>query len=304
MPKRYHIALNLIALSLIVYMGVGLFYSVVNSRLRKPHVRETASAPAAQVTAYQKPATQEYEAITKRNLFGSTDKPAAEEKEVEVVENIEALEPTSLNVTLLGTVTGTPKNAYAVIEEKTNRKQGLFKVGDSIQNAVVKRILRGKVILTVGDKDEILTMDEAGPKAPANNRVASRSSTSKGPGNTRSGTRLPAPRSKPGQTVINVDREDIDESLTNINSLLSQVRIRPHFREGKPDGLAVSKIKSDSIFAKLGLQEGDVVQAVNDQTIRSPDDVLALYKKLRAGSAVAIQIDRNGRSQTINYNFQ
>jgi len=302
MPKRYHVAFNLIALSIAIYIGVDLFYSVVRSRLRQVDTQTIAVTPTRQAAAYQKPGAEDYQVITKRNLFGSVDKQPAEE--VKVLEDIEALEPTSLKVTLLGTVTGSKRNAFAVIEEKAKRKQGLFKVGDTIQNAVIKKILRGKVILTVGDKDEILTMDEAGLPPPAKGRIASRSATSKSSGPRRPTTRLPVSRSGAGQRVITVDRSDIDESLTNINTLLSQVRIRPHFKDGKPDGLAVSRIKDGSLFSKLGLREGDVVQAVNDKSIRSPDDVLALYKKLRAGSEVAIQIDRNGQKQTINYTFR
>jgi len=302
MPKRYHVAFNLIALSIVIYIGVDLFYSVVRSRLRQIDTQTIAVTPTRQAAAYQKPGAEDYQVITKRNLFGSVDKQPAEE--VKVLEDIEALEPTSLKVTLLGTVTGSKRNAFAVIEEKAKRKQGLFKVGDTIQNAVIKKILRGKVILTVGDKDEILTMDEAGLPPPAKGRIASRSATSKSSGPRRSTTRLPVSRSGAGQRVITVDRSDIDESLTNINTLLSQVRIRPHFKDGKPDGLAVSRIKDGSLFSKLGLREGDVVQAVNDKSIRSPDDFLALYKKLRAGSEVAIQIDRNGQKQTINYTFR
>jgi general secretion pathway protein C len=302
MPKRYHVAFNLIALSIVIYIGVDLFYSVVRSRLRQVDTQAIAVKPTPQAAAYHKPGAADYQAITKRNLFGSADKQPPEE--VEVVEDIEALEPTSLKVTLLGTVMGSPRNAYAVIEETTRRKQGLFKVGDTIQNAVIKKILRGKVILTVGDKDEILTMDEAALPSPAKGQVASRSASSKFRSPRRAATKLPAPRAGERQSVITVDRSDVDESLTNINTLLSEVRIRPHFKNGKPDGLAVSRIKDGSLFSKLGLQEGDVVQAVNDNAIRSPDDVLALYKKLRAGSEVAIQVNRNGQSQTINYNFR
>jgi general secretion pathway protein C len=303
MPKRYHIAFNLIALSIIIYIGVDLFYSVVRSRLRQVDDTQTiAVTPTPQAVAYQKPRVEDYQAIMKRNLFGSADKQPPEE--VEVVEDIEALEPTSLKVTLLGTVTGTPRSAYAVIEETTKRKQGLFKVGDAIQNAVIKKILRGKVILTVGDKDEILTMDEAALPTPTKGQIASKSGISKFRSPGRAAPKSPASKSRAGDSVITVDRSDVDESLTNINTLLSEVRIRPHFKDGKPDGLAVSRIKDGSLFSKLGLQEGDVVQAVNNNAIRSPDDVLALYKKLRAGSEVAIQVNRNGQSQTINYTFR
>jgi hypothetical protein len=73
--------------------------------------------------------------------------------------DIEAFKKTSLNLKLWGTITGKNVRAYAIIEETTNRKQKLYREGDVIQNAVVKRILRGKVILSIDDNFEILDIE-------------------------------------------------------------------------------------------------------------------------------------------------
>jgi general secretion pathway protein C len=195
-------------------------------------------------------------------------------------EAIETLEPTSLKIALLGTVAGSEQNAVAVIEEKKLRKQGLYRVGDSVQGAMVKMILRGKVILRVGDKDEILTMEENTSKS--------------GNGKGRSGD----------QTSIRVRRSDIEKSMKNINTLLSQVRIRPHFKNGEADGLSISRIRPNSIFTKLGLRNGDVVQAIDETPIQSPDDILSFYEKIKSGSKISIQITRRGRQKTINYEMR
>jgi len=300
MPKRYQTIFTLLALSITIYMGVGLFYSIVRSKLRQVDIKTIALEPAPQASAYQKPGLSDYRPIMERNIFGSADKPPEEVK----VEDIEALEPTSLKVTLLGTVMGSPRNAFAVIEETAKRKQGLYKIGDTIQDAVIKVILRGKVVLTVGDKDEILSMEES-PSQPAGKEPVTSRPVPRPAARARSVPTRPA-SSAPAATegTIRVERSDVEESLTNINKLMSQVRIRPHFRDGNPDGLALSRIGEESLFSKLGLQDGDIVQAVDDKKIQSPDDVLALYKKLRSGSEVAIQIDRQGRRQTLNYRFE
>jgi general secretion pathway protein C len=224
-----------------------------------------------------------------RNLFGSTDAIAQQDKE----EDIEALEPTTLKLALLGTVSGSSRNTYAVIEETNKRKQGLFKVGDSIQDAVIKSIQRGVVVLKVGDKVEKLTMDEAAAR-------------STGPKKGRVSSRPRSPREEgPGRTItVRVSRSDVEASLKDINQLLTQARVRPHFKDGKPDGLAINRIKKGSFFSKLGLRDGDIVQAIDNTSIRSPDDILALYKKLKSGSGVGIQINRKGQQQTINFTFR
>jgi general secretion pathway protein C len=225
-----------------------------------------------------------------RNLFGSTDAIVQEVKE----QDIEALEPTTLKVALLGTVSGSSRNTYAVIEETNKRKQGLFKVGDSIQGAVIKSIQRGVVVLRVGDRDEKLTMEEAAARSTQTQKGRAASTPSRGR------------REAPGGTgrTITVRRSDVEASLQDINELLTQARVRPHFKDGNPDGLSISRIKRGSFFSKLGLRDGDVVQAIDNQDIRSPDDILSLYKKLKSGSGMGIQIDRKGQQQTINYTFR
>jgi general secretion pathway protein C len=291
MPKRYHTIFNLLALSIIIYIGVDTFYTVVRARLRQDDTKTFVvkhQQPSGQVQ--KKPSFDHYQAIMGRNLFGSTDAIAQAVKE----QDIEALEPTTLKVALLGTVSGSSRNTYAVIEETNKRKQGLFKVGDNIQGAVIKSIQRGVVVLRVGDKDEKLTMEEAAARSTQTKKGRVASTPSRGPRQTPRGT---------GRTIT-IRRSDVEASLEDINELLTQARVRPHYKDGNPDGLAISRIKRGSFFSKLGLRDGDVVQAIDDEDIRSPDDILSLYKKLKSGSGMGIQIDRKGQQQTINYTFR
>ena len=280
MTKLFYTILNIVALSLVVYIGVDTFYRVVSSKLKGVNNKEIVMEPLPTAEERKRSSLSSFQIITERNLFGSLDKASKDVNE----EEIEALEPTSLKVALLGTVTGSEQNAFAVIEETDKRKQGLYKIGDSVQNATVKKILREKVVLRVGTKDEILTMEES---------AASRRDKGRGP-------------SKPTErgSTITVSRKDIQSSLEDINKLMSQVRIRPHFKEGQSDGLSVSRIKGGSIFSKLGLRNGDIVQKINGEPINSPDEVLGLYEKLKSGSRVSLEVTRRGEPKTMNYRFR
>ena len=280
MTKLFYTILNIVALSLVVYIGVDTFYRVVSSKLKGVNNKEIVMEPLPTAEERKRSSLSSFQIITERNLFGSLDKASKDVNE----EEIEALEPTSLKVALLGTVTGSEQNAFAVIEETDKRKQGLYKIGDSVQNATVKKILREKVVLRVGTKDEILTMEES---------AASRRDKGRGP-------------SKPTErgSTITVSRKDIQSSLEDINKLMSQVRIRPHFKDGQSDGLSLSRIKGGSIFSKLGLRNGDIVQQINGEPINSPDEVLELYEKLKSGSRVSLEVTRKGEPKTMNYRFR
>ncbi|MBW2171687.1 MAG: hypothetical protein JRF69_06855 [Deltaproteobacteria bacterium] len=167
MPKRYNIIFNFVALSVIIYIGVDIFYTVLEARLRQRDANAVVAQPMTDSSKAEKPPLNHYQLIMSRNIFGSKTTPS----DFVEPEDIEALEPTTLSIALLGTVSGSPRNTYAVIEETDKRKQGLFRVGDNIQGGSIKKILRGKVILSVEDRDEILTMEESAKrsreKAPA-----------------------------------------------------------------------------------------------------------------------------------------
>jgi general secretion pathway protein C len=280
MTKLFYTILNIVAVSLVVYIGVDTFYRVVSSELKGVNTKEIVMEQIPNAEESKRSPLSSFKVITGRNLFGSLDKASDDVNE----EEIEELELTSLKIALLGTVTGNEQNAFAVIEETDKRKQGLYKIGDSVQNATVKKILREKVVLRVGTKDEILTMEES---------AASR----------RDKRRRPSKSTERGSTIT-VSRKDIQNSLKDINNLMSQVRIRPHFKDGQSDGLSVSRIRGGSIFSKLGLRNGDIVQKINGEPINSPDEVLMLYEKLKSGSRVSLEVTRKGKPKTMNYRFR
>jgi len=142
--------------------GVELFYAFIDHALFQEtagYRKITSSVILSGESVKNNIPSQNYKIILDRNLFGAfsdSSGQAAKKKDP-----LEGLKPTSLNVVLMGTVIGSDAEKSAVILEKGKRKQELYHVGDSIKGAIVKDILRGKVILDVHDRDEILDMSEA-----------------------------------------------------------------------------------------------------------------------------------------------
>jgi general secretion pathway protein C len=279
----YNILFNLAALSALSYIGVDMFYRTLSFQLTDTQASEMAEVAIPEKVHRQRTPSKDFDVIVDRNIFGSAKATAGDVKTPDIQkEDIEALEPTTLNIALLGTVTGPEENARAVIEDSGRKIQGLYRVGDAIQNATIQRIVRGKVVLRVGDKNEVLSMDapESGTSGHA----------SAGPG--------------PSKDTVTLARSDIHESLQNINQLLTQARIRPHLTDGKPDGFILSYIKTDSFFTQLGLQRGDVVKRINGRPINTPEDAFSFYKAVESGEPLSMEIVRGGQPRTINYQFK
>jgi general secretion pathway protein C len=280
MSTRFQTILNILALAVITFLAVDFFYMIIMIRLNKIDTYAITIPRQPYVINEGKPGLDYYRAAMETDLFGAVEEVRREIR----AEEIENLEPTSLKIALLGTVVGGALNSFAIIEEKDKKRQGLYKVGDAIQSAVVKRILRGKVILRVNDKDTILTIEES-----ATPRQRTEDS---GSGSLEEGE------------IITVSRTDVARSLKDVHRLLTQARVRPHFLKGEPQGLSVSRIRSGSIFTKLGLKNGDIVQRIDGNEIKSPDDVLEMYKKLTMGTEVSIEILRKGTTKKIHYRFE
>ncbi|MCP4683580.1 MAG: PDZ domain-containing protein [Desulfobacterales bacterium] len=279
MTKIYHTIFYFVTLFVIAYMGVDIFYRIVISGLDQINTEETMARRIPDIEHRKKAPLAYFRVIAERNLFGSIEGSFGDIN----VDEIKNLEPTSLNVVLLGTVTGDDKDAYAVIKEKGNKKQDLYRVGDSIEKAVVKKILRGKVVLNFKGRDEILIMEE-----PRSSQASKRHS----PGPTATGS------------SITLKRSDMRGPLKNINRLLSEVKIRPHLKSGKADGVSLSGIKGGSVFSKMGLVNGDIVREIDGIAIRSPDDIMRLYKQLKFGSRVSLLLSRQGNMRRMEYSFR
>jgi general secretion pathway protein C len=298
MINRYFTIANFLLITMGVYLCVNAFYTFVTARLdygisAGVTVNRVSSSPVE----LSHPPLAEYTAITKRNIFNSSTE---EQEAAPVVENkldLEKLKQTDLKLKLWGTVTGQNEGAYAVIEDTKARQQNLYRAGDSIQNAVVKLILREKVILNVGDNDEILAMEENIGKS-GRSRAGRRDARSPSP---TSGKKLPV-SSYPRKIKLKGDQ--IAKSMENLGEFMEQATLRPHIEDGQAAGISITGIKPNAIFRKMRLRNGDIITGVNGDSIDSVEDALKVVEQLSSGSEIQLQIKRRGREQSLDYSIE
>ena len=75
--------------------------------------------------------------------------------------------------------------------------------------------------------------------------------------------------------------------------------LRRHFGVPEDAGVLVAKVVDDSAAANAGVQVGDVLTAVGGDTIDSTGDLLLTVGKLEPGSAVDLELWRDGTLQTL-----
>ncbi len=291
MIKKIFPIINTLLATAVIFFCVKIFYSIVTANMGQTPVLQASDSQVTLPKEVKSKPLSDYKSITERNIFKIIDTPSGL---IPPIVNNEAA-PIQLNLKLWGTIVS-GENSYAVIEDRDKREQNLYKKGDSVQGAIVKTIMREKVILTHNGQDKSLDMEDSG--APGKGREFA--SRSKGGEKSRSSKS----RSKGRTQNIKLKRSQIEDAFSNMNDLMKDVRVRPHFVDGEADGLRISSIKAKSIFRRMGLRNGDVISAVDGHRLQSMDDGLRLIESLKSSSNMELQIKRRGRDRTIKYEIK
>jgi len=185
--------------------------------------------------------------------------------------------------------------ATAAIEDAAAHRQDLYRVGDAIAGATVAAIDWDRVTLQRGGVEEVLELarpestDTAAPTIDVPVRTAD------------------ARDDRIRQTSANafvVDRRELTGAADNMSALMTQLRAVAEERDGRPAGFRLFRIDDDSLFRRLGLQNGDVVQRVNGNAIADPSALLGFLGRLKTEPRVAVDIVRGGTPRTLVYDIR
>jgi general secretion pathway protein C len=105
-----------------------------------------------------------------------------------------------------------------------------------------------------------------------------------------------------GDNRYEVQHRVIEGTLSNLNSIATQARIVPSFKNGVANGFKLFSIQPGSLYSAIGVENGDVIQKINGYEINSPDKALEVYQKLRDSRHITIEIERGGQAIRKEYN--
>jgi type II secretion system protein C len=292
--KSALILLQFLLLTIAAYESAGILYKdMLPGNNSKPLDRLKSAGSIQDPKEKLPPASpsKNYEIISTRNIFDVLIhklEPTGRETQTQTTDPV-PLKKTELKLALWGTVISeSPSGSYAVIENQAKREQSLYQTGDTVADAVIKQILRNKVILTLDNQDQVLEVDDS--KHPA--------------GLTTAALPLPELEDPPDPLSPHPLEDTASESDPgDISDLMKQVRIRPYFSNGKLSGVLLYGIRNDSIFQSAGFRNGDIIQTVNGNQISSPEEAQAVYQVLQEGEAgsqtIPVTLLRQGKTMEI-----
>ena len=304
--------LNLLFIALGSYFVAGAANAVVGRGIRViPTVDDVGMLPGS--LAVKTAAHASLSAVAERNLLGlkrenlapPAEGPGAEQPALVSGRDFKEseLQACSINATLRATmvVDGDPEWSMAVIVNNTTRDPAMYTINDGSN-----QIADDAVLVAVRSREVIVRRRDHFERCLGEGDNAAAAPPPAAPANNSDEPPPPIPGDMTGvnkvsDTDYRVDRAELDRTLANLNEVATQARIVPSFKNGKPNGFKLFSIKPGSIFAKIGMQNGDVIQKINGYDMNSPDRALEIYTKLRDATSLTIDLQRRGNNQTMNY---
>ena len=293
--RRLFLVVDLVLALGLAYMGylvVGQTLGSGEGALVRASFPEATEAPAPQFARLAPRSA--YDAVVAANLFGQAGRnapppalPPPPPTPVEV--------ETTLPLALVGTSTaGDPISRFgsAIIRHNDSRRTDTYFVGQEILPQVTLQQVHDRVVLLENKRNnqiEQLFMDD---DREVRRPPASAVPTAAGP--------AAAP---PGSfaTRVTLDRQEVlDDLFANYADAAGQLDAEFHMDErGNLAGVTASNWNAFPLAGQLGLQNGDVIQSVNNEVIDSEQKIMELMTKYRNASTFRLGILRDGQPRVM-----
>ena len=107
------------------------------------------------------------------------------------------------------------------------------------------------------------------------------------------------------ETQFVVPRALIDSNLKDLDALSKLGRALLHRGpDGEYDGYRLSAIRRSSLGDQLGIRNGDVIHAVNGQSLDSVQNAMGAFQTMNSSNKFSFEVTRRGQTMTLNYDVR
>jgi general secretion pathway protein C len=230
---------------------------------------------------------------------------AAEQHVEEGVFNPDQCEQSGVNAELLATiVSSVPEASVAMFADKAKQETDSYKVGDKLMDqAEIMAIEWRRVLVKRSGRCESFSLQEQKEGVPSDAVATAPPPEQPAEGNP-DGPKFGEGVKQTGGDEYEIPKAEIDNVLSNLNQIATQARIVPSFHNGKANGFKLFSIRPGSLYSKIGIQNGDIIQKINGFEINSPDKALEIYSKLKDAQSISVDLVRRGKTKSLSYNIR
>lgn len=231
-----------------------------------------------------------------RNIFNSAGEVPNQEElldDNELPVAVEQCNKPTLDLKVIGIIYLGTDNSVVSVREASYSQSDTYRVGDLLEgheDVQVLAVERDQMIIDNGGRRECYELKKGGKVA----RVSSKSPRERQPRN-----RQVRGGSAGGGTVI-LDSAWVEAELgPGFGNIMQSARVVPNDIGGRINGFKVFAIKPNTLFSKIGLKNGDIVQKINDTSLEQAEQGFALYQTFQEDQEIVFNIMRKNRPQTI-----
>lgn len=238
--------------------------------------------------------------ILEKGLFGAATKgqlTTIETPRTAIAATSEAAQPAvPTDLTLLGTVAGTPRQSFALIRKTSTNEERVFKIGEQVFNlGLLSAVEKEAVTLNNNGKTTTLRTPDSAleePKPAAVTPKANKKPAASG---------IVAASTSSGGII---EQRALNAALNNIGQVMTDARMLPYSKDGVVEGFELSEVRAEGVFGSIGLKDGDVLQKINDFPIDSPEKAIQSFMTLKGQTNIRLGLIRDGSPTTLSYEIR
>ncbi|MBI5298946.1 MAG: hypothetical protein HY877_01440 [Deltaproteobacteria bacterium] len=310
--KQYLWVLDLLTIFLCAFFGakltnvyLGQWFGADQEGLKPPAIEETTNLSVVA------PPFSDYKIIAERNIFDSTELPPEEpppDLNATAVPTGEAVK-TGLTIKVVGVLVvgaGMDDRSSATIAGGEGGQTDTYAVGSEngfAPSTKLTKVKPDRIEFVHSGRLEYALIEENGVESifgPPPSLTASSPTVPQA-------SKEPVPAGqgikKSGENKFVIDHKEVQNALSNMEQLYTDIRAVPNFAGGKVLGMKILSVKQGSIFDKLGLQRGDILERINNQEL----DVkrgFEIFNQLKDEKRLVLDVVRQGANQTVEYEIR
>lgn len=303
--RQLFLVLNLALTGLILYTAGAVVLQLTSPPQAPgpPPEIPAGSAESGAGTARELRERTAYNSIVENGLFGEAGR-----FKVDAVPEIAAVqapvdtteEETKLSLKLWAVTSLSPKSPFASASiEDTAQKAGsqLFHIGNPVVENVILEEVHPRWVVLINNNET----------PPTRERLSMDDEEEGAGGADESGQAARSRRENilPPQEVELDKAAFVQELYVNYADLVTKVKPELYRdANGKVAGITAADISEVPLAKQLGLENGDVLQTVNNEQIDSEQKVMEMVQKYQDAGSFRIGVMRNGKQKIITYNFR
>lgn len=310
MLRQYYWAINIIFILVVSFFSAKIANVYVSKSLevkRSIAVLKPTEAPTDLLPTRNR---DDYNVIVQRNIFDSANPDLASTEQTQGGEETyvptgEAVK-TSLSIKVLAVLVigdGKDKRSSTTVDSGGTSGIDVYGVGDEKTFSPGVKLVQVKPnrieFIRNGRLEYAELLQDTGenifgPPKPLGNAVATKAATPAPGGDTIA---------KVAEGKFTIDQKELENALQNMDQLFTEIRAVPNFQDGKVAGMKILSVKPGSVFAKLGLKRGDILNRINglDLDVRKGFEI---FNQLKEQKSLTLDLNRNGANQTVEYEIR